>query len=278
MQALSCSSFHSDVGTLIGSRHAKIACPSQDWALAGDHWVVVADGCSSGRHADMGARVYTHAADALIRHHGVAFLYDPSFAPTLIQHAHLTLHAWTPDDGLATVVAAGWDGGRWLGFIAGDGFLVIGLRDGSKWVMEVDAQNMPCYLDYFRTVPRTPVQECTRVVTKTQLDGQGNVVQHASLPVGEDPYCVDRFVLHEVLGVAVEDIHYVAACTDGVASLPGELYTRVHQLFWFKGMQGEFVKRRMGKQQAYWLDKENASPADDLTVGVVVRDVLVAAA
>lgn len=275
---------HADSAFITGLAHLNNSLPCQDYALSGLQgalgWAVVADGCSTGGHTDVGARLWAHAAARLITRDGVGLLAQVQrFADQLVDAANPMLSNFAFEDGYSTLGAVASDGVRASAVLFGDGVVVALQRDGTLvyWTLTY-AQNAPRYLNYQRQ-PESLAQweelvgpESLRIVRNEYRIDAGTVGvdgQPEAELLGVRTVTTDG---RRVPGYAVEfeDLSNVQAlfvCTDGVSSFDNQsAYDSILPLTQVKNPTGFFLRRRLGALQRQWRVKGQPAPHDDLAI------------
>ena len=255
-----------DHGFRIGMPHINLGLPCQDYALSGVlktgvAYAVVADGCSSGRHTDIGARVIVRACvpDELSGYlAGDASLEtlpaDVRRSQQMAMRVTIPVLKLELEDLLATSVLAivtPQDGG--MVYLRGDGAIALGHADGRTEVYTFEPeQNAPIYpayvLDNYRgvqgrfgtddTVPSLGWKHYVLTDAEPELLGTGvltlaEACEGFSLTLTPDD---------------VADLRYVAVFTDGVMQVTQvPWHDVVRQLLAFKGVAGKFVTRRLNR-------------------------------
>lgn len=270
---------NSDHAMLPGTRHVRSAIPCQDYAVSGEGWGVVSDGCSGGDETDLGARIWTLALQKTLREHGASVLIQRTWLhDRLLAMASPWLEQIGENDGLATLVAVGVHEGRLLGMMAGDGGFLLRLRDETFVAIEVHYKdNRPLYLDYFR---REIVRSSLRKTIGYQsvqtsvghYDGDGNLIKmkEQSSFIRYDSAIVEYDFL-SLLGIDMADVHVAMACTDGIFSRPVSRGQSLAELVGFHNCTGEFARRRLGSLGAQWASN-GTLPSDDLAIAAIHFD------
>ena len=271
---------NADSAFVIGQSHHDNAKPCQDYALAGVNptlaWAVVCDGCSTGGHTDLGARMWAHATQACLQGHGLASTGDLATLRQAVRKAAEPLLApFKFDDGYATVVLVASDGRRAQAIAFGDGLIAAKHRDGSLqfWDLQYEA-NAPMYLNYDRE-PHSRAQWDAQYggsnlrVCMNHFDADGVIVnfkvEHLS-------------ARHEGFALSwdektLADIECLFVCTDGASSFEGRSAREVLQeVCAVKSPSGAFMQRRMAAMARSWKKNPAAAPKDDLAVAALWLD------
>jgi Fe-S cluster biogenesis protein NfuA len=278
--------FSADHYFQIGTAHYTAGKPCQDYALSGSNdqvaCALVSDGCSTGRHTDVGARVLTLSTLQAIREHAKASGGTLTHAiesitarqQQLIGTARIMFgleHA----DMLATCayVYVTKEGG--YTHVQGDGVVAVKYRNGNirmyryEWV-----DNTPFYPSYKDGDITAFIQahggdlSATRVSLHTVLyNNQGECVEDSSsgysLREGLEGMVFWMFP-HEL-----EEIEFIAVFSDGVTQIDGiEWKDAVFSFLSFKNIMGDFAKRRMIREIKD-MSKVGKGPVDDIAYAVV---------
>lgn len=219
--------------------------------------LIVADGCSSSRDSDIGARLVARAA---LNHAGLALerAGDPLWWRSCGTAIAGTLKRWTrslrlPAEALdATLVYGLGDGNTFRVGFYGDGYAVIKTRGGAMRVIQVTYEsNAPRYLSYWMDQARGArygLEFPGRVIIRTYDGTESGFVLTGELY--QD--------VHQPVAMAwpEEELSLVIISTDGLGS-----FTRngIEQVPWqqvlpevvaFKSPAGEFLQRRITRMKA----------------------------
>ena len=261
-----------DSAFVIGHSHAECAKPCQDYALhgtAGDvRWAVVSDGCSTGGHTDIGARLWAHAVRQFVEQSGRQPVCLADFGAEVSRHARALLAPFPANDGFATVVAAFSDGKQACTALLGDGCVAARLTGGllRYWEVRYEA-NAPRYPAYALTPNglaawQSFVASTVVVVSEQTLNDKGELVDYAIQrhPAADYPGLWVEFA-------SVAELEALAVCTDGVSSFEGlSIREALHELLAVKNPVGQFMQRRLGAMSRRWRKELAAPPVDDLAV------------
>lgn len=270
---------NSDHAMLPGTRHVRGAIPCQDYAMSGEGWAIVSDGCSGGEETDLGARIWALTLQKTLRDNGTSVLGQRRWLhDRLLAMASPWLDQVGENDGLATLVAMGMHEGRLLGIMAGDGGFLLRLRDESFVAIEVNYNdNRPLYLDYFRKESvrsnlRTTIGYQTLNTTVGHFNGQGDLIKmkEQSSFIRYDSAFVEYDFL-SLLDINMADIQVAMACTDGVFTRPVSRGKSLAELVGFHNYTGEFARRRLGSLGARWASN-GTLPVDDLAIAAIHFD------
>lgn len=266
---------HADSAFVTGRAHQDNARPCQDYALAGVAtemaWAIVSDGCSTGGHTDIGARLWSHAARQVLASAGELPRSLSALEACLQHHAAPLLQPFAAEDAYATLGLACCDGVQARAALFGDGLLAARLRNGETFSWELRYElNAPRYLAYSAVDAQLArwqnmVGNSLLRVCIERRDAQGMLLQHHTevLPAGSYPG----------LWLGWDDINELqalAVCTDGVASVPGQgSPDTLRELLQVKNATGQFMQRRLGAMARSWRKGQAQAPSDDLAAAVL---------
>lgn len=278
--------FNADHYFHIGSTHYSSGKPCQDYSLSGANETVacaiVSDGCSTGRHTDVGSRVLALSTLQAIRDHvkasggalNTAVVSITSRQQQIIGTTRLIL-GLERIDMLATCgyVYLTQHGG--FAHIQGDGVFAMKYKDGSILMSMYEwAKNTPFYpsygdgdLDKFVEVHGGDLEAkrltCTTVFQKP--DGTYN-------ELGVKEYTLREGLLGVLFDISESDMNqleFVAVFSDGVAQIDHINWkTAVSEFLAFKNANGYFAKRRMIRGIKD-MQKIGVGPTDDISFAVI---------
>lgn len=266
---------HTDAAFIVGHAHHDKAQPCQDYALSGSTgsraWAVVADGCSTGGRTDLGARLWAHAAQALLTSEAseAAVQSLDAFASALRMHQAACLPGLVPADLLATLLVADVRNGRLRVLAFGDGCVVLRHKDGRVHAIEMSYENNgPRYLAY-RLTPglddawQQQMAGSNRTARHWHFDANGhleNVVDDVCPADTGSGWFFDLELAEDPLDLAV-------IASDGAVSLDsraaGDWFLPLAAV---KSCAGQFVQRRLSAMVRGWQRQGVKGPADDLAV------------
>ncbi len=278
--------FYTDHYFHIGSAHYASGKPCQDYSLSGANetiaCAIISDGCSTGRHTDIGSRILTLSTLQAIRDHSkasggaldTAIVSITSRQQQIIGTTRLIL-------GLERVDMLATCGYVYItkhgGFvhIQGDGVIGLKYRDGHIKMSRYDwADNTPFYPSYGDggienfigthggnlDIPRL---SCSNIICKTDGSYEEENSQEFSLREG-----LEGIVL-KISEAELSEIEFVAVFSDGITQIEKvDWKDAVTSMFAFKNVNGEFAKRRM-MWEIKSLQKNGKSPVDDISYAVV---------
>lgn len=270
----------------IGSAHYSSGKPCQDYALSGSNesvaCAIISDGCSTGRHTDVGARVLTLSTLQAIRNHvkasegalNTAVVSITSRQQQFIGTSRIILGLETSDM-LATCGYAYLTKHGGFVHIQGDGVVGLKYRDGRIKMSRYEwANNTPFYPSYGEDGIEKFVGahggdlEAKRLLCST-------VIRQASGSYAEESS--QEFTLREGLeGIVtkisqeeLDEVEFVAVFSDGVTQIENFSWRDAVSAFLsFKNTGGEFAKRRMIRGIKD-MQQSGKGPVDDISYAVV---------
>ncbi len=282
--------FHTDHYFHIGSSHHSAGKPCQDYALSASNkevaCAIVSDGCSTGRHTDVGSRVITLSTLEAIRDYSKASEDYPqdnfgdissliySRQKEIIGASRLILGLERIDT-LATCnyVFLTEKGGFF--HIQGDGVVAYKYRGGVMVMQRYDwDDNTPFYPSYtdggiedFIEAHGGDLSRPRLTVTTVVKDQAGVYSEQVNrLTLGQG--LLGDF--KEILQDHLKEMEFVAVFSDGVTQIENvDWKEAVTSMFAFKNVGGEFLKRRM-MWEIKSLLKVGKGPVDDIS-GAIVR-------
>lgn len=261
--------FRLDTWFSIGDSHEV----NQDYALSGTNPVphlIVADGCSSSAHTDVGARLLSWAASGcladqeIIRDPGSYAVHRAQFALNTLQ---LPLEA---EENGAASQGSMLDATLLMVYVIedyvhikvyGDGIVAMGRCDGDTSVLQVEySHNAPLYLSYLLDPLRASQWQRQSLNEYKLLQQQGMGISRVSIEKDKAlSLCYPK-----------NSLAWVLLATDGLASFinssnnkPLDVQSVVKSLTNFKNINGAFLKRRVKRQLGDWA-KQNVVNDDDL--------------
>ena len=250
----------------IGKTH--LTC--QDYACNGFEplpFVIVADGCSSSPHSDIGARLLALTARQLITEFSYDDYWGIGHRLTALSAQHIKTLGLAPSALDATLIVALQYDKRIRVYLYGDGCLICQYPDGGIRIIHIEYEHSaPYYLSYLEDAPRREryLQANPAKIVHT-LDATDTVSEIHYI----DTPAIFEFSLDEIsiLGVASDGLNSFAAATAGydcaVHSIAGELLA-------FKNIRGDFVKRRLRRAMASFA-RQGIYNHDDIALGVFAK-------
>ena len=236
----------------IGSSHETLGIPCQDYAVSAvneqDYFLMIADGCSSGRNTDLGSRVFCHyLLDLFENKQFFSFIEQPKFDKELWQAIWTKKVTGDINDYLVTTLFAFSKNNDHYVYLMGDG--VFAYTQG-KYLVIVNTEynlNTPYYLAYKYTGMNTAYmnhfmkESWIKKTISITYDLEKELIVD-SVNVIETKESFDKFQIFKL-----NDIQQLTLFSDGVTQ--SNLYDSektielIHKLLEFKTTTGTFVKR-----------------------------------
>src|SRR3989338_646710 len=272
---------------MIGHAHLTNGKPCQDYSLSGVYgesaFAIVSDGCSSGGHTDVGARILALSTAEAIKKH-LAFGGEISEKEAiekinLWQRAALsgarTILGLERKDMLATCLYAcvGENGG--YASIQGDGVVAVKDIFGNIFMSRVEwADNVPFYpaylddgLDGFITAHGGDLnaKRVMREDFRKMRSGLEIEITKEEMLLREGIRGISLFFDRS----KIKDIDFIALFSDGIGQIDGMGWKEaVYEFMAFKNFAGEFAKRRMIRAVKD-ARKTGRGPVDDISFAVI---------
>lgn len=244
----------------------------EDYAVAGDGYAVVSDGCSSSENTDVGARILCLLAQQLIstflkQHSREALGYDFLGTYVISRATQIASTLGLPPSCLdATLLAAFVYRGKIYVYAYGDGYIVINYDNGEQRKIKFEfPQNAPYYLTYSCDFARDAQYRILAGEYFKVFTWQKTYWDMRRMRVGDPIEIIEP----------VDEVSNVLVMSDGVESFldksSGEAKnvpdtTILKELTSFKLLKGEFVKRRAQKAIKNYT-KNGITHYDDLSIG-----------
>jgi hypothetical protein len=284
---------NTDSHFVIGGEHVLRKTPCQDHALCGmrndSHLIVISDGCSTGGHTDIGARILTCAtimAFKLCADVGDINPLNQRLPLIMLNQIRIMAQANKNMMGLrskdlhGTCVYAMISLSGGFIHVLGDGCVILKYSDGSitsysyEWV-----ENNPCYPIY----EGDDLSRFIEIHKKFENGSKALTIKKVSISIDGEEFAESEFVPVEeslnghVIQVTPEMINNglecIAICSDGVESfstVDHEISTTeiIKQVVAFKNTNGDFVKRRMTRLLSDFT-KQDFHPSDDFAIAAI---------
>ena len=280
---------YSDHHFSIGEQHLKQGKPCQDHALSGSFenisFAIVSDGCSGGKHTDVGARFTTFSTALAIRNQWSTtgkiceenFPQEIDVKLNIIQRGTYHMLGLTREDMLATCLYAclAPDGG--FIHVLGDGVIAWKSESGAVYMRRFDwAKNTPLYpiygennyIDFIKCHGGDLSAPALTSSSWMHTPENGYIcTDHNTFTIAEG---IKGFTeLFSARRIKERGVRFLAVFSDGATQVNGKDWKdTVVELLAFKGVAGDFVKRRTisflkgGAASAY-------KPVDDLSCAVI---------
>ncbi len=289
--------FNTDSHFVIGHAHIHQNKPCQDHAMhkicgRSIASIVVSDGCSSGNHTDIGARIITCSTIKAINGSPWNHLHDDapgSITKHILRYATISKSSLGVDDDdmLATCSYAIINEEGGFIHLMGDGTVIIRLVGGILKIISLNWQNnLPYYLSYdisgelpnFKSehskINNGEIALCISE-SGTLHDNLYGKTTHIPIEEAVKGYTIkiDKSFLSVIESITifsdgVQDFHKNPNTSDRERI---EMDQIVIEMTNFKGYKGEFVKRRMNAALKK-LAKEDIYPNDDFSMAVIYVD------
>jgi len=276
----------------IGSAHLTSGKPCQDYAISDVYekmaFGIVSDGCSTGRHTDVGSRILSLSTASAIRNNWMTKrLVDVFKTPSelnlqqkLVMSGMQNALGLIEQDMLATCLYTYISAEGGIVHVQGDGVVAIKYRDGTIRMSNLEwSNNMPFYPAYRNSSLQQFIDAHGGDLCKKKLREEAWMI----VPDGEDfPYDLNEYSLSRGLGGVtfeinhkeLEKIEFIAVFSDGVTQIDGlDWKDAVTNFLSFKNTTGAFAKRRMirGIKDS---QKNGKGPFDDISYAVVRVNVI----
>ncbi len=281
-------SLNVDAHFVIGGLHIRQNKPCQDHANSGvtedAAFIVVSDGCSTGGHTDIGARIITSASGVALKeqitnnHHN----FQPDSIKERIKELSFNAQALLgldKKDLQATCLYALVNAQGGLIHVLGDGMVILKYRDENIVFRSFNWQgNMPYYPSYigvdmeqFITTHRNIEEANKSLVIRESFvlpDTEPTTTEHL-VPLEE---AIKGYVLHFDRAM-LEELDSIILCSDGVESFRSdegaiETLKVVKEISSFKTSTGDFVKRRLTRLLDTFA-KEGIKAFDDVACAAI---------
>ncbi|MCX6755032.1 MAG: protein phosphatase 2C domain-containing protein [Candidatus Nomurabacteria bacterium] len=277
---------NTDSHFVIGKKHITQNSPCQDHALCGELndalFMVVSDGCSSGRHTDIGARIITCATITAIKE-CLAQTSDITILPNLI-HQTLILHAQntvlqmglTNQDLLATCVYSIVTPTGGFIHILGDGHAILKFKNGDIRLINTEWQNNTPYYPADNRKEQFIANHINTENGEKSLSVETINVINGAVAENEIFFNIQQSVTGYIISLTVEEIEnleVICITSDGIGRFkkdgnflkPLEIAVRLTA---FKNWTGEFVKRRLSRALLDY-SKHETYPDDDVALAAI---------
>lgn len=279
--------FYADHYFHAGFVHVTGGKPCQDFSLSGvwegAAYAMVADGCSTGGHTDVGARLISFAtASAIKAEWSTSHSMDGELAPREIAvRQRLTLggirHVLGLEarDMLATCLYACLAPGGGFIHLQGDGVVACGLAGGGVVILSFEwTGNMPFYPAYAEDHCASFIQAhggdlCAPVLTEERWRYSPGGFERTEVIAHTLSAGIKGITLSVNDLVEGGELSFLALFSDGVRQIDKKDWKEaVLELLTFKSVTGEFAKRRMIRFIRE-TEKMGRGPIDDLSFAVV---------
>ncbi len=286
--------FNVDSHFVIGRDHVRQNAPCQDHALTAlgneSSFIIISDGCSSGRHTDIGARIITTSGIMSFREyenskrHVSPHMLAKKFQNEIKSRSEKIRIALglIPADLYATCIYAFVSKEGGFVHVIGDGNAILSYEDGRRITYSLKwNENTPYYLSYSHSSLHDFIEIHTKIeggekslkITKKIATAGEKITEETFLSVeaGLSGYTIEINPKDSMIGLTS-----IIIASDGAESFTGddkednsERVTK--ELSSFKLFEGEFVKRRLARM-LLTLSKEGIEPTDDISCAAIHVD------
>lgn len=256
--------FKSDFYYCIGSTHHFC----QDFAVSGDNYAIVSDGCSSAKSSEIGAMLVAKAAEQYLNRENII---DLTITAADVYRKTLGLQS---DCLCATLLTITTTETGFLVHVSGDGVIVAQHKELGLIVHSLEySSGAPFYAkyniftdDYDRYLTEFPGDFCVNI------NGDNT---NFPIEYGTKPYIIEfPFEEYDLVGIMSDGIKSFYTkeknnTTVVMKTLPPEPI--IKEMFAFKGFNGEFVKRRCLKALRTFKS-EGIEHYDDFSIAVIMKE------
>lgn len=271
----------------IGSMHLTNGKPCQDYAISGRYddiaMAIVSDGCSTGRHTDVGSRILALSTATAIREHwiinrsalGANVFEEVNFRQNIVSTGTRQIIGLAPQDMLATSMYAYISPSGGFIHVQGDGVIVLKYRDGGIEMHRFEwTKNLPYYPAYKENGLSDFIKAHGNDLNALELSQESAIreIDGGLLPSGTSYHTLGDGIKGVTINVPEETlsrVEFIALFSDGIAQIDGIDWKEAVSLFTaFKNIAGEFAKRRMirGIKDVQKIGK---GPIDDISYAVI---------
>jgi hypothetical protein len=267
--------FHADAHFRMGTAHEAEGSCCQDYALAGNTYAIVSDGCSTSGRTDIGARLWCLSAKHHFDRQGdLAYLRENVTFSARCWMDTLNLRYADMDATLGIVCHE--PDGRLRTILLGDGVIAV-KRDYCVEIVTVEwSGNMPGYPSYQMDHERRVAFETQSEAFAREEDRAAYHVTWQIISDGGGTLRVEQSTAAKGLrGVDISwggNIDAIAVMTDGVSQVSGlDTQTVVTELLSIgPARQGAFAKRRLQAALKKFA-RDGHKPVDDISIAVLAR-------
>lgn len=229
---------------------------NQDYILQNKKEIIIADGCSSEKNTDVGARILCHLA--------TKWSFETWSCEEFIFHAQdICDTLGLPKECLcSTLLILSQDISKYYINIYGDGIIFIKYTDGSIYLDKISFQDeCPYYLYYL--LDEEIIYRKDRITETFWINNKN--ITGVEINIENDK---EEFLTHAIT-IDKKDVSFIGIATDGINSIVNEngnllkVQQIISDILTFPNLTGEFLKRRMN----FFL--KNKKILDDLTIGIM---------
>lgn len=243
----------------------------EDYIISGNDpvpYIILADGCSSSKNTEMGARILCYLAKQFLSLKNRSLFSYSDMGTWIINNAEMTARQLGLNStSLDTTLIISWFEQDIIHIMVyGDGIIVLRDLNGFLTITKIDySKNAPYYLSY-------------QLDSKRNLDYKVEGIKRQTTTVWEENNEIDFYEREYdekiIFGARPNSYDLCMICSDGLSSFYDkknpdstlELLTTSKEFTNFKSTAGEFLKRRFSKAiQKY--EKQGIFHADDISAG-----------
>lgn len=274
-----------DTYMAIGSSHH--VCEDYVYSSFGKNpYIILADGCSSSKNADIGARVLVHAARVVFEKFLDGAEVNNSagvIGDLIITHAEEIINKMGLDKSAldATLIMAYKQDDKIKIYVYGDGNVILKKKDGTLKIFNYQFDNnMPNYLSYRNDINKA--NKYSKIMNDAKNNGNTLKITYFdcnALTEEDNVYAMevmDHFSFIPSFSVPINEYEMIAITSDGIESFVDshngskkDLTEIATELTAFKGTVGEFVKRRCKRAMKNYT-KGKINHYDDVSMGVML--------
>lgn len=246
----------------------------EDYAVVGEGFAIVSDGCSSSEYTDIGARILCMSAKEII----TRFLAEQK-GPTPLKPDFLKAYVIGRSESIiknlglpmaclnATLIIVYVHNNLIYTYMYGDGYIIVTYKDGKKkYIKSEFPENAPYYPSYSidfasNILYKDQIGEHYYKIEKSvESDKWYSIKKPLVLPVVD---CMTKNLVSNIV-IATDGMGSFLDRSQGTAELISDMDI-IEELTCFKLMKGEFIKRRAGKAMKKFK-KNNIIHYDDLAI------------
>jgi serine/threonine protein phosphatase PrpC len=256
-----------DIFRRIGATHA--VC--EDYIIEGNKpfpFIILADGCSTAKNTDMGARILCHLAKQYVMYRQNDYMFPlfdyKEMGTWIIHNAELSARQLGLNVSClnATLIISFFYKDQFHIYMYGDGTFILKKNDDELMIIDLEyTKNAPNYLQYqINSSARDDYHRLGQDLIITETLGERVV---------ERKYAYDY---NTFFTFSTELFPTLVVCSDGISSFVKDKVTRipleeiVPEVLAYKSTKGEFLKRRL-KRALKIYDQNGIEHTDDLSVG-----------
>jgi len=237
----------------------------QDYALHGDNYFIICDGCSSSKHSDVAARLQAHIAKKFMDTFAFS-AYDIEDNNFLVRFIAIELeemfHKLFIDDfPLATLM---------IGFVVNDMLRVIVVGDGAIVYKNKHLDRKIITIEYNNSAPFYPYYYTSEKIKNEYKEKYPKVIKKTIYEIFYEYSTVERIDDIFIEDFDIDKLEYLYIFSDGIGELTGQqgklpIFKAVKKFIDMKNINSTFIQRRC-KRQMKLYEKESIFPQDDFSM------------